>query len=41
MVHTEVRVPGEQHTAIRVDENGLVGTVASHNCGEQGGGQDF
>jgi hypothetical protein len=34
-------VPGQQHLAIRVDANGLVGTVVSHNCGDQGGGQDL
>ena len=34
-------VPGLQHLAIRVDENGSVGTVESHNCGEQGGGQEL
>ena len=34
-------VPGQQHLAIRVDENGSVGTVVSHNCGEQGGGQEL
>ena len=34
-------VTGQQHLAIRVDENGSVGTVVSHNCGEQGGGQEL
>lgn len=34
-------VPGQQHLAIRVDENGSVGTVVSHNCGDQGGGQEL
>jgi hypothetical protein len=34
-------VPGLQHLAIRVDENGSVGTVVSHNCGDQGGGQEL
>ena len=34
-------VPGQQHLAIRVDENGSVGTVETHNCGQQGGGGDL
>ena len=34
-------VPGQQHLAIRVDENGSVGTVETHNCGQQGGGDDL
>ena len=34
-------VPGLSHEIIRVDEDGIVGTIQNHDCGEQGGGQDL
>jgi len=34
-------VPGLSHKIIRVDEDGIVGTIQNHDCGEQGGGQEL